>query len=67
LAKEDEVEIVVQVNGRVRGRLKVTAGTSEDEVMRRAQAEAAIAAHLDGKPVRKVVFVRDKLLNIVIQ
>ena len=65
LAKEEEVEVVVQVDGKVRGRLRVPAGASEDAVMPLARADAGVAAHLAGKSVRKVVFVADKLLNIV--
>jgi leucyl-tRNA synthetase len=66
LAKEDEVEIPVQVNGKVRGRVTVPAGASQEEVMKRAQADAGVAAHLAGKTVRKVIFVQDKLLNVVV-
>ena len=66
LAKEDEVEIAVQVNGKVRGKVKVAAGTSQDEVMEMAKADAGVAGHLAGKTVRKVIFVEDKLLNIVV-
>jgi len=66
LAKDEEVEIVVQVNGKVRGKVKVGAGTSQDEVMTLGQAEPGVAAHLAGKTVRKVIFVQDKLLNIVV-
>jgi leucyl-tRNA synthetase len=65
LAKDEEVEIVVQVNGRLRGRLKVSVGASQDEVMKLAEADPGTAGHLDGKIVKKVVFVKDKLLNIV--
>ena len=65
-AKEDEVEIPVQVNGKVRGRVKVAAGSSQDEVMKRAQADPGVAAHLAGKTIRKVIFVVDKMLNIVV-
>ena len=67
LAKDEEVEIVVQVNGRVRGKVKVPAGTSQSEVMKLADADAGAAAHLAGKIVVKVVFVQDKLLNIVVK
>jgi leucyl-tRNA synthetase len=67
LAKDEEVEIVVQVNGKVRGRLKVPAGASEEEVVRLAKADAGVAAHLEGKTIVKVIFVRDKLLNIVVR
>jgi leucyl-tRNA synthetase len=66
LAKEDEVEIPVQVNGKVRGRVTVPAGSLQDEVMKRAQADAGVAGHLAGKTVRKVIFVADKMLNIVV-
>ena len=66
LAKEEEVEIVVQVNGKVRGKVKLAAGTSEEEVMTLAKADAGIAAHLQGKTIVKVIFVKDKLLNIVV-
>ena len=67
LAKDEEVEIVVQVNGKVRGKVKVPAGTSQGEVMKLAEADAGVAAHLAGKTVVKVVFVQDKLLNIVVK
>jgi leucyl-tRNA synthetase len=66
LAKEDEVEIPVQVNGKVRGRVKVAAGSSQDEVMKLAGADAGVAGHLNGKTVRKVIFVADKMLNVVV-
>ncbi|HEY2120864.1 MAG TPA: leucine--tRNA ligase [Candidatus Acidoferrum sp.] len=66
LAKEDEVEIPVQINGKVRGRLKVAAGASQDEVLKLAQADGAIAGHLAGKKLIKVIYVRDKLLNLVV-
>ena len=67
LAKEEEVEIVVQVNGKVRGKVKVAAGTPEEEVMKLAKADAGIVAHLQGKSIVKVIFVKDKLLNVVVR
>jgi leucyl-tRNA synthetase len=66
LAKEDEVEIPVQVNGKVRGRVKVAAGASQEEVMERAREDAGVAGHLNGKAIRKVIFVADKMLNVVV-
>jgi len=66
LAKEDEVEIPVQVNGKVRGRVTAAAGAAQEEVLAKARADAGIVAHLNGKAVRKVVFVQDKMLNIVV-
>jgi leucyl-tRNA synthetase len=67
LAKDEEVEIVVQVLGKVRGRLKVASGTSEEEVVRLAKVDPGVAAHLVGRTIAKVIFVKDKLLNIVVR
>jgi leucyl-tRNA synthetase len=73
LARDEEIEIVVQVNGRVRGRLKAPAGLGEQEVVRRALAEHFVAQHINGSPdgagkrVVKRIFVPDKLLNLVVQ
>ena len=66
LARETEVEIVVQVNGRVRGKLKVAAGLPEEQVIPLAQAEPSVTQHLDGKRVVKHIFVADKLVNLVV-
>jgi leucyl-tRNA synthetase len=66
LAKAEEVEIVVQVNGRVRGKLKAAAGISQEEVRKLAQADPGVAGHLAGKRIVKVIFVGDKLLNVVV-
>jgi leucyl-tRNA synthetase len=66
LVKEDEVEIVVQVNGRVRGKLVVAAGLSEVGVVAKAMADPAVAHHLGGKRVVKQIVVPDKLVNLVV-
>jgi len=66
LASETEVEIVVQVNGRVRGKLKVAAGMPEEQVIPLATAEPSVTQHLDGKRVVKHIFVADKLVNLVV-
>jgi leucyl-tRNA synthetase len=66
LARETEVEIVVQVNGRVRGKLKVPAGMPEGKVVPLAMAEPSVAPHLNGKRVVKHIFVADKLVNLVV-
>jgi len=67
LAKEEEVEIVVQVSGRVRGKLKVATGKSQGEVVKLGEADPGVAAHLKGKRIVKVVYVQDKLLNMVVE
>jgi len=66
LARETEVEIVVQVNGRVRGKLKVAAGMTEEQVLPLTMAEPSVASHLDGKRVVKHIFVANKLVNLVV-
>ena len=66
LAREDQVELVIQVNGRVRGKVKAAAGTSQDDAMKLAQADTTVSPHLTGKRIVKVIFVPDKLLNFVV-
>ena len=66
LAAEDEVELVVQVNGKVRARLRMPRGTSEKDALARALADEGIKKYVDGKKVKKVVFVEDRLLNLVV-
>jgi leucyl-tRNA synthetase len=67
LAKDNEVEIPVQVNGRVRATLKVAVGASEADVVTKAKADPAVARHIEGKRIVKVIFVPNKLLNLVVQ
>jgi len=56
----------VQVGGRLRGKVKVAAGSGEEEVVKLAQADSAIAHHLAGKRIVKKIFVPDRLLNLVV-
>ncbi len=65
-AREDEVEIPVQVNGKVRGRLKIAVGAKEDAVVQLAQQNSAISQHINGKRLVKRIYVPDKLLNLVV-
>ncbi|MEE4299435.1 MAG: leucine--tRNA ligase [Pseudomonadales bacterium] len=62
----DSVQVVVQVNGKVRGRVEVPAGADQDAVQAAALAEVNVQRFVEGKTVRKVVHVPDKLLNIVV-
>ena len=66
LARAEEVEVAVQVNGRVRGRVRVAAGLGEEEVVARALEDAAIRAHVAGKRLVKRIVVPDKLVNLVV-
>jgi leucyl-tRNA synthetase len=60
------VEVVVQVNGKLRSRLLVPRGLTEEQVVDRALADPAVRRFLDGKPIRKVVYVPDRLVNLVV-
>src|SRR5439155_11099794 len=65
LAAAGDVEIVVQVNGKVRGRLVVSRGASEDQVVALAMKDAADRKFVDGQPVRKTVYVQQRPVNPV--
>lgn len=67
LTVEREVLIVVQVNGKLRDKFTVPAGTPKDELERRAKTLPGIGKWIEGHTVAKVVTVPDKLVNIVIQ
>jgi leucyl-tRNA synthetase len=66
LAAEDQVEIVVQVNGRVKGRMLVEAGLDKEALAERVLTDPKIAQLLDGQRVVKRVAVPDKLVNLVV-
>jgi leucyl-tRNA synthetase len=67
LAAEDELEMPVQVNGRLRGRIRIAVGADEDEIRRRAQADEKVAQHLNGRRVVRIIIVPQKLVNIVVE
>jgi leucyl-tRNA synthetase len=67
LAKDDEAEIVVQVNGKLRSRFSAPFGSSASELEARARADEKVQPFLAGKQVVKVVAVPDKLVNIVVR
>jgi leucyl-tRNA synthetase len=66
LAKDDQVEVPVQINGKLRGKLKVAAGSAQEDLVTLALAEHVIAQHINGKRIVKIVYVPDKLLNLVV-
>jgi leucyl-tRNA synthetase len=66
LAREDTVTVVVQINGKVRDRLTVEAGAAEDAVRELALKSDAVMRNLAGKPPRKFIYVKDKMLSIVV-
>ena len=63
--KDATVEIVVQINGKLRARMQVAADISKDDAIAAAKADAKIAAEIDGKRIVKEIYVPGKLVNIV--
>lgn len=67
LAREEMLEVPVQINGKLRSRVTVAHETSEDELKAAALADEKIAPQLEGKTIVKVIVVPAKLVNIVIR
>jgi leucyl-tRNA synthetase len=63
---EDEIEIVLQVNGKLRDRMKLSISATEDETKATALANPRIQALTAGKTIRKVIVVPKKLVNVVL-
>jgi leucyl-tRNA synthetase len=62
----DEITIVVQVNGKLRGRIAVPAGASKQSVQEAALADPNVAKHIAGKTIRKIIVIPEKLVNVVV-
>jgi leucyl-tRNA synthetase len=67
LAREDEVEIVVQINGKVKSRLTVVTDATEDQIKSVALADEKVKAAIEGRQLMKVIVVKGKLVNIVVK
>ena len=66
LTRSDDITIVVQVNGKVRGNLTVSRDADEAVVRRMAEGDAAVHRHIAGAEIRKVVYVPGRLVNFVV-
>ena len=66
LVLDEMATVIVQVNGKVRDRLEVRAGSSEEDVRALALKSDAVKRHLDGKLPKKFIFIKDKMLSIVV-
>jgi leucyl-tRNA synthetase len=64
--KEDSIELPVQVNGKVRDRITVPAGASEDDIKTKALASEVVQKFMDGKEPKKVIVANGRLVNVVI-
>src|SRR5581483_5251410 len=67
LAEEEQVEIAVQVNGKLRDRLTLAPAAPEDVARERAMASERVAPHVEGREIVRVIYVPDRLLNIVVK
>jgi leucyl-tRNA synthetase len=66
LCEEEEVEVPVQVNGKVRGRITLPKGATEAEALALARSLPNVAAQLHDKPLRKTIWVPEKILNLIV-
>jgi leucyl-tRNA synthetase len=67
LAADDEVTVVVQVNGKLRDKFTAAVGTPKEELEKLAWASSKIKEWIDGKEIVKVIVVPEKLVNIVVR
>ena len=66
LAEDEEMVLPVQINGKRRAEIRTAPGALESEVEKIALADAAVQRHLEGLNVRKVIVVKDRIVNIVV-
>ena len=64
--EQDEIEMVVQVNGKLRGGIRVPKTASREEIEKLALADDGVRRHTEGKPVKKMIVVPGKLINVVV-
>jgi leucyl-tRNA synthetase len=62
---QEEISLVVQVNGKVRGKVSVPADAAQEAIEARVLEEPNVVRHLQGRPVRKFIVVPGKLVNVV--
>ena len=67
LIQDDVLQIMIQVNGKLRGSIVASADSKEDELVAAAQADSKVATHLEGKEVVKTIIVPGRLINFVVK
>lgn len=67
LVTDETITLAVQVNGKMRGTIKIAPEASEDAALAAAKAETSVASHLDGKKIEKVIYKAGKILNLVVK
>ncbi|NQV13410.1 MAG: class I tRNA ligase family protein, partial [Parcubacteria group bacterium] len=66
MVKEDTIELVIQINGKVRDKMSVEVGITEKEALKLAKKSEKVKKYLEGGEIKKVIFVPDKLLSLVV-
>ena len=64
--EDDSFELVIQVNGKVRDKIQVSRSITEDEAKNKAQKTEKIKKHLADQTPKKIIYIKEKLINIVI-
>jgi leucyl-tRNA synthetase len=64
--EQDTLELVLQVNGKLRSKILVSVTASKDEIEAMALSDESVIRFIDGKPVRKIIVVPNKLVNVVV-
>jgi leucyl-tRNA synthetase len=64
--EQDEIELVIQVNGKLRGQIRVPKTASKEAIEALALADASVAKHTEGKPIKKLIVVPGRLINVVV-
>jgi leucyl-tRNA synthetase len=67
LAMEEQATIVVQVNGKLRASIPAPRGSSQEQILSMTSQDEKVQRQLEGKQIVKVVFVPDKLINLVVR
>jgi leucyl-tRNA synthetase len=66
IARDERVELVIQVNGKVRAKCMIPAGLDDEAIKEKAFGDPKLQEHIQDRPVRKVIIVKGKLVNIVV-
>ncbi|MBI5633232.1 MAG: leucine--tRNA ligase [Nitrospirae bacterium] len=66
IAKDEEIELVIQINGKLRGKLMISAGLADDDVKERALQDSKVVEIIGGQGIKKVIVVKGRLVNIVV-
>ena len=66
ILKEENVNIVIQINGKKRGLMNVKYETTEKQILKFINKDQTISKHINGKIVKRKIFIKNKLINLII-